>query len=136
MTRYTPWEGWCFCEALKMSQASSSVQSQISVCINIFKVNYNWFCISRSPLVSLYVKDISVSSLHSQLFSYVVKKSGREPGQIHHVKCVISAESVHGFVECGDLAALHVHRRVVDLSIKKTGWFLDMKYQSCLLINP
>ena len=42
-------------------------------------------------------------------FLHVVKKSGREPGQIRHVKCVISAGRVRGFVECSDLAALLVH---------------------------
>ena len=42
-------------------------------------------------------------------FSHVVKKSGREPGQIRHVKCVISAGRVRGFVECSDLTALHIH---------------------------
>ena len=41
--------------------------------------------------------------------SYVVKKSRREPGRICHVKCVISAGRVRGFVECSDLAALLVH---------------------------
>ena len=30
-----------------------------------------------------------VPSLHSQLFFACCKKSGREPGQIHHMKCVI-----------------------------------------------
>ena len=30
-----------------------------------------------------------------------------EPGQICHVKCVISAGSVCDFVECSDLATLH-----------------------------
>ena len=35
------------------------------------------------------------------------KKSGREPGQIRHVKCVISAGRVRGFVECANLAAPH-----------------------------
>ena len=42
----------------------------------------------------------------STFFSHVVKKSGREPGQIRHVKCVISTGRVRGFVECSDLAAL------------------------------
>ena len=50
-----------------------------------------------------------VPSLHSQLFFACCKKSGREPGQIRHVKCVISAGRVCGFVECSDLAALLVH---------------------------
>ena len=50
-----------------------------------------------------------VPSLHSQLFFACCKKSGREPGQIRHVKCVISAGRVRGFVECSDLAALLVH---------------------------
>ena len=40
-------------------------------------------------------------------FSHVVKKSEREPGQIRHVKCVISTGRVRGFVECCDLAASH-----------------------------
>ena len=46
-----------------------------------------------------------VPSLHSQLFFACCKKSGREPGQIRHMKCVISAERVCGFVECSYLAA-------------------------------
>ena len=50
-----------------------------------------------------------VPSLHSQLFFTCCKKSGREPGQIDHVKCVISAGRVRGFVECSDLAVLIVH---------------------------
>ena len=38
-----------------------------------------------------------VPSLHSQFFFACCKKSGREPGQIRHVKCVISAGRVRGF---------------------------------------
>ena len=50
-----------------------------------------------------------VPSLHSQLFFACCKKSGREPGQIRHVQCVISAGRVRGFVECSDLTTLHIH---------------------------
>ena len=41
-----------------------------------------------------------IPSLHSQLFLHVVKKNGREPGQICQVKCVISTGMVCG---CGML---------------------------------
>ena len=45
-----------------------------------------------------------VPSFHSQLFFTCCKKSEREPGQIRHVKCIIPAGRVRGFVECSDLA--------------------------------